>query len=98
MIYEFESVIYLWKSNSAWHFLNLNRQDSDEIKEITAPLRRGFGSVRVDVTIGRTTWRTSIFPDNTVGAYILPVNAAVRAAEKLSEGSKVTVHLETVDF
>ncbi|WP_296632959.1 DUF1905 domain-containing protein [Rhodoluna sp.] len=98
MIYEFESLIYLWKSESAWHFLKLNQQDSDEIKEITAPLRRGFGSVRVDVTIGKTSWRTSIFPDSSVGAYILPVKAAVRKAEALSAGSKVTVHLETVDF
>ena len=98
MIYEFESTIYLWKADSAWHFLNLNRRDSAEIKEITAPLRRGFGSVRVVVSIGNTQWHTSIFPDSILDAYILPIKAAVRKAEGLSVGSKVTVKLETVDF
>ena len=98
MIFEFKSAIYLWKADSAWHFLNLTKRDSAEIKEITAPLRRGFGSVRVDVTIGSTSWRTSIFPDSGLEAYILPIKAAVRKAEGLSVGSKVTVKLETVDF
>jgi hypothetical protein len=98
MIFTFKSTIYLWKVDSAWHFLNLNERDSEEIREISAPLRRGFGSVRVDVTIGKTSWRTSIFPDSGVGAYILPIKAAVRKAEGLSVGSKVTVKLETVDF
>lgn len=51
-------------------------------------MSRGFGSLRVEVTIGDTTWRTSIFYDRTVSSYLLPVNAAVRKAAGLTDGDQ----------
>ena len=46
----------------SWHFLTLPGDVSDDIADEAGP-REGFGSVRVVVTIGSTTWRTSLFPD-----------------------------------
>ena len=51
-----------------------------------------FGSVRVEASVGATTWRTSVFPDKVRG-YVLPVKAAVRRAEGLDVGDDVTVSL-----
>lgn len=51
---------------------------------------RGFGSVRVEATVGGTTWRTSVFPDSRGGSYVLPVKRAVREAEDLDDGDQVT--------
>ncbi|MGB7880788.1 MAG: DUF1905 domain-containing protein, partial [Ilumatobacteraceae bacterium] len=64
---------------------------------ITLDTRRGFGSVRVEVTVGSTTWRTSIFPDTKSESFVLPVKQAVRLAEGLGDGSPVVVILAIVD-
>jgi len=50
----------------------------------------------VEVTIGGSTWRTSLFPSREAGAFILPIKKAVRVAEGCEEGSRVRVRL-TVD-
>lgn len=54
--------------------------------------RLGWGSVRVIATIGKTSWRSSVFPSD--GTYLLLLNAKVRKAEHIKEGSKVKVTLE----
>jgi len=58
--------------------------------------RRGFGAVKVAVQIGGTCWETSVFPQKSKDAFILPVKAAVRNAENLGESDPVTVVLEPV--
>ena len=55
--------------------------------------RRGFGSVKVTVTLGDSTWQTSLFP-NKDGSWFLPVKKPVRVAEGLVEGEEVAVELE----
>ena len=71
---------------------------SAEITEITAGVRRGFGSVCVDVTVGVTSWRTSIFPDSKTGTYLLPIKKAVRVAEHLEAGHEVRAQLHVADL
>ena len=46
---------------------------------------------RVEVTVGATTWATSLFPDSARGTYLLPMKQAVRTAEGLADGSQVRV-------
>lgn len=53
--------------------------------------------VRVEVTIGASTWRTSLFPDGRRGTYVLPVKRAVRTAEGLAAGSPADVELRLLD-
>lgn len=59
------------------------------IKDKFAKNSRGFGSLPVEVTIGKTVWKTSIFPEKTSGSYILPVKAMVRKAEKIEAGDEI---------
>ena len=82
----------LWQwSRGKMFFITLPEDASDEIAEATQGATRGFGSVRVEVTCGSTTWRTSLFPSTSDGAYVLPMKKSVREAEGLAEGS--TAHL-----
>jgi hypothetical protein len=60
------------------------------IKESFGATSRGWGSLPVTVTIGTTTWDTSVFPDRKSGTYLLPVKAAVRKAEGMFEGDAVS--------
>lgn len=95
---EFDAEVYRWsaRSDSYWYFAEVPEELSADVRELTAPFARGFGSVRVDATVGGTTWRTSIFPGSS-GAYSLPLKRAVRDAEHLVEGGPVTVRLRLVD-
>jgi len=54
--------------------------------------------VRVVVTVGRSRWETSIFPDRRLESYVLPVKRSVREAEGLDEGVPFDVALEVPDF
>lgn len=81
---------------AAWHFLPVTKQIGQNIREIHAPTHRGFGSLPVEVTVGKTTWRTSIFPDKSSGSYLLPVKAVVRKAEDIQVGERVSFSLRIV--
>jgi hypothetical protein len=96
--YRFSAPLWRYKGDSPWHFVTLPFDQADEIDERTTTVQRGFGSVRVHVTVGETTWSTSLFPDTKVGSYILPVKKAVRAAEGLHEGATVDVRFQVADL
>ena len=95
--YEFTSELWIHQGEGAWYFVTLPHDVSDDIEARTADTRRGFGSVRVRVTVGDTTWATSVFPDSKREAYILPVKKAVRKAEGIDDGDDVTVRLALVN-
>lgn len=95
--YTFTSEMWLWQSNggTAWTFITLPQDVSDEIED-TVPMKGGFGSVKVDVTIGATEWSTSLFPSTESESYVLPVKKPVRVKETLDHGDQVTVTVSPV--
>jgi hypothetical protein len=96
---EFDAALWLWDARSdSWTFVSLPTDLADDVLDLAGPHARGFGSVRVEVTIGRTTWRTSLFPDSKAATYVLPVKKAVRAAEGLAVGDTVHVGLRLLDL
>ena len=98
MSYAFEAPLWLWEARrtDAWTFVSLPTELADEVLDLVGDRARGFGSVRVEVTVGGTVWRTSIFPSSDT--YVLPVKKAVRRAEELEVGDTVRVRLTLVDF
>jgi hypothetical protein len=96
--YAFEAPLWLWaaRRTDAWTFVSLPTAVADEVLDLVGDRARGFGSVRVEVTVGGTVWRTSIFPSSDT--YVLPIKKAVRRAESLEVGDTVRVELTLVDF
>lgn len=96
--FNFTATCWLWQAEkAAWHFVTLPKEKSEEISffnENMSLKKRGWGSVRVVVTIGDTEWKTSIFPQAKEGTYILPIKAEVRKQEKILEGNIVHVALK----
>jgi hypothetical protein len=93
--YEFEGVLWLWQARQAtepgsWVFVSLPFDVSDEIEAQAVP-GKGFGSVRVEVTLGSSTWRTSLFPSAEEKTYVLPVKKPVRRTEGLEVGDTCSV-------
>jgi hypothetical protein len=96
MTYAFEAEVWEWSSKTSWFFVSLPEDEADEIEERFGRRAAGFGSIRVEVTIGSSTWRTSLFPSNEEKTYVLPLKKAVRTAEGLGPGSVAAVELVVV--
>ncbi|MDP2773195.1 MAG: DUF1905 domain-containing protein [Nocardioides sp.] len=94
-VLELEGELWLADAADAWVFVTLPTDVGDEVRDRAGP-PRGFGSVRVEVTVGSTTWRTSVFPDKVRG-YVLPVKKAVRRAESLEVGDSTRLRLVVLE-
>jgi Domain of unknown function (DUF1905) len=77
----------------AWFFITIDGAVAEAIRAASPGRTAAWGSVYVSVTIGATSWRTSLFPSKEVGGYLLPVKAAVRKAERIVEGDAVAVRI-----
>ncbi|MEU4443220.1 DUF1905 domain-containing protein [Actinosynnema sp. NPDC050801] len=98
MVVDFEAELWLWdaRQNESWTFVSLPVEASDDIRDLAAGPKRGFGAVRVRVVLGASAWSTSIFPDSGRGCYVLPVKRSVREAEDVAVGDVVKVSVEVV--
>ena len=99
MRFSFDAELWVWEArrDDSWVFVTLPADVSAEIRDRTGGTRRGFGSVRVQVVVGGSSWRTSVFPDSASGCYVLPLKRPVRRAESLDVGDVATVSVEVVD-
>jgi hypothetical protein len=88
-VYKMKSEVLVYPGMGGWRFLALPKKEAAEIKEKFGKVARGWGSIRVAVTVGKTKWQTSIFPDKRSGTYLLPLKAEVRRAEAIHDKDKV---------
>ncbi|MDG1950617.1 MAG: DUF1905 domain-containing protein [bacterium] len=89
--YSTTETVWRWKADNGWHFMNIDKETSKQIKETKHKTRGGFGSVKVEVTLGKSIWQTSLFPDSKRGCYILPLKAKIRKLEDIHEGDRVSI-------
>ena len=92
MIIEFNDKIWFWKGPAPWYFVTIPAEPSQDLKAISGFVTYGWGVIPVNVRIGKTEWKTSLFPKD--GCYIVPIKASVRKVENLEEGDNVTIRLE----
>jgi len=84
----------IWTSaDGRMHFMSVPDDLSGEIRLHALEIPRRFGSVRVEVTLGDISWRTSVFPVKS-GGYFLPVKIDVVRKAKIAAGDEVTVELD----
>jgi hypothetical protein len=86
--------VWRYPGQAGWHFVTLPKTHADAIKRFYVGKAKGWGSLPVSVTLGRTTWRTSIFPDRQSGSYLLPLKAEIRKAAKIAAGDAISFTLE----
>ena len=99
--YDFIAPLWRWADErgdgaDSWHFVTVPAQVSEQIRDALVEPPRGFGSVRVTVRAGATSWQTSVFPDKRSGCYVLPVKRSVRRAEDLEPGDPLALRLSVV--
>jgi hypothetical protein len=92
MIIEFEGVIFYWRGPSPFLFVAVPEEPSREIKAISASITYGWGVIPVHVRIGKTEWKTSLFPKD--GRYLVPIRKSVQKSEDLEVDDNVAIRLE----
>lgn len=92
--FQFKAKLWRHSGDAAWHFVTLPAELSSQVRVLTQGLRNAFGSQRVIVSIGDSTWRTSVFADAKAGAFLLPVKAEVRRKQRICHGDEVEVTVE----
>lgn len=95
MILKCRAKVWRWEGSAAWHFATLDPKTAKAVKQTQEGKKRiGWGSVPVVVTLGETSWRTSVFPDTKRASYLLPLKASVRKKEGVEEGATIVVTLQ----
>ena len=88
---EFSGSIWYWRGPSPFYFVTIPEQESRDIRAIPNHVTYGWGVIPVSVRIGKTEFKTSLFPKD--GLYLVPLKVSVRKAEQLEESDDVTVRL-----
>ncbi|MGN6127917.1 MAG: DUF1905 domain-containing protein [Humibacter sp.] len=96
MRYEFESTLFPWdaRRHDAWVFARLPEDVSAEIHDAPHP-PAGFGSVKVEATLGSSRWSTSVFPERD-GSFVIAIKKAIRKREGVDVGDTVRMAVETL--
>lgn len=87
--YKVREKVWLYPGMAGWHFVYIGEKQSKDIKKKYGNSSRGFGSIPVEVTLGKTIWKTSIFPSKD-GPYLLPLKALVRKKEGILDGDIIS--------
>ena len=87
----FSGEIWFWRGPAPWYFVTVPHEASIAMHAVSPVVSYGWGVIPVRVRIAGSAWETSLFPKD--GRYLVPIRAAVRAAEQLAEGDTVTVQL-----
>lgn len=74
---------------AGWHFITVPKKESAVIKENFGKHARGWGSLKIRATLGKTSWDSSIFPDRKSGTYLLPLKKEIRKKEGVEAGDRI---------
>ena len=88
---ELSGPVWHWRGPSPYYFVTVPEDDCAAIDDAKAMVTYGWGMIPVTVTLGGTTWTTSLWPKD--GAYVVPLKVAVRRAEGVDEGDCVALRL-----
>ena len=76
--YSFKAKLWIYDGPAAWHFITLPQDVAEDIELHYGHVKRGWGSLPVEVQVGQTKWSTSIFTDKKSGSFLLPIKSKVR--------------------
>jgi hypothetical protein len=92
MIFEFKGEIFHWRGPAPFLFVAVPEEPSRNLKAISAMVTYGWGVIPVHAQIGKTEWKTSLFPKE--GRYLVPIRMSVQKSENLKVGDNVAIRLE----
>ena len=91
---EFEGTVWEWRGPAPYHFVTVPADQADTVLELASAVTYGWGMIPVSVALGRSRWRTSLFPKD--GGYVLPLRDSVRKKERIALGDTVHIRLSVL--
>jgi hypothetical protein len=91
---EFTGIIWYWRGPAPWYFVTVPEEPSLDLKTASKLVTYGWGMIPVVASIGKTKWKTSLFPKDSL--YVVPIKTDVRKAEHLQEDNSIMVRLEVL--
>ena len=80
----FTAKLWIWPGDKAsWYFVSVPQDIAATLREKYKGTHKGWNSLPVEVTVGETTWRTSMFYATESKTYLLPIKFQVRKKEAL---------------
>ena len=92
MIIEFEGKIIYWRGPAPFLFAAIPEKPSSDLKAISSIVTYGWGVIPVHVRVGKTEWKTSLFPKE--GRYLVPIKKSVQKSENIDVGDSVVIQIE----
>lgn len=92
MIIKFEGKIFHWRGPAPFLFVAVPETQSADIKSVSKLVTYGWGVIPVVAKVGKTQWKTSLFPKD--GRYLVPIKLVVQRAENLKEGDEIKLQLK----
>lgn len=92
MALAFEAELIFWHGPAPFVFAPLPEAESAAIREAAGELSYGWGCIPVVARVGRTEWKTSLFPKD--GRYLMPIKVMVQKAEGLFVGAMIHAELD----
>jgi Domain of unknown function (DUF1905) len=90
--HEFDGVLFSWRGPAPFHFVAVPEDVCADLQAVAARVSYGWGMVPAHVTVGSSTWETSLFPKD--GGYLVPLRDRFRSAEGLAVDDVVHVRLQ----
>lgn len=88
--------MWLWGHDAyaPWHFVSVPKKETAKIREDFGKLSRGWQSLPIEIKIGKSVWKTSMFYDKKSNTYLVPLKAQVRKKEGIYADEHVTFQIK----
>lgn len=91
----FSGEVIWWRGPAPYHFVVLPEPEAERLRAVASRVTYGWGCIPATVTLGGTTFTTSIFPKD--GGFRVPLKAAPRRAEGVELGDDVALVVVVAD-
>jgi hypothetical protein len=92
-----KGVLWRYPGPAGWYFVTLEAGLAKHIRELENKQKVGWGYVKAKVTLGKSTWETTLFPSKEYG-YLVAIKAAIRKKEKVGEGDTLVLTFDLQAF
>ncbi len=91
--FKIKAQVWVYPGLAGWHFVTLDKRLSTEIR---GKYKTGF--VKVQATVGKSTWSTSLFPHKQSQSYLLCIKNQIRRKEGIVAGDEIRVTVLLLDL